>query len=338
MSDDRDRWEALAGLDARRVAALDPLLDPRATTPAGSPDDGGVVLGDAHGLVLGLARNAPAHSVWTAPRGHTLSLARAGGHGPAEVARAVGEVLDRWEAELLAPLPSAWDPVTVASVTLPALDDTVVAPLVARHFGRGLALAVRRVRAEDAPAGPAASLAARAGVTVREATPADAGAVVAAVAAVHRADQAYGFVPALDDLEGRVSDGVTEALAAAPGWAWLAERDGVVLGVCQAEPPERATWISGVVAAAPSAYLGLLHVAPTGRGAGVGRALAAAAHARCAQTGAAVVLLHHAAASPRSAPFWAREGYRPLLTTWSRRPAVRAPARPGGGVRDPGAP
>ena len=34
--------------------------------------------------------------------------------------------------------------------------------------------------------------------------------------------------------------------------------------------------------------------------------------------GVSAILLHHAAASPRSGPFWARHGYRPLLSSWAQ--------------------
>lgn len=323
MTTPRDRWEARAQLDALRVAALDPLLDPRAATRPGSQDDGGVVLQDDRGVVMGLARQAPAASVWTAPRGHSLSLARSAGHSAEEVGRAVVQVLDNWEAEVLMPDREIREATTVASVSVSAFDDDVVAPLVARHFGRAVVLAVRRVRDGDEDERADAAVNGGAGVVVRPATTADAGAVVAAMVAVHRADQAYGFVPALEGLEDRLAEGVAAGLDTAPGWTWVAQRAGVVVGVCQVEPPDRAAWITWATTAGPAAYLGLLLVDPTARGAGVGRALVASARARCAREGVASVLLHHAAASPRSAPFWGREGYRPLLTTWSRRPAVR---------------
>ena len=38
--------------------------------------------------------------------------------------------------------------------------------------------------------------------------------------------------------------------------------------------------------------------------------------------GIAVTLLHYALANPRSGPFWARMGYRPLWTSWQARPAA----------------
>jgi len=33
-------------------------------------------------------------------------------------------------------------------------------------------------------------------------------------------------------------------------------------------------------------------------------------------------VLSYAVPNPRSGPFWARMGYRPLVTEWQRRPAL----------------
>ena len=107
--------------------------------------------------------------------------------------------------------------------------------------------------------------------------------------------------------------------------AWVAERDGIVVGVCEMEPPESAEWVTGSVTPPPdgstTAYLGLLHVSPGERGLGIGAWLVRAAHARAAAAGAGQVVLHHAAVNPLSVPFWGRAGYRSLLTGWVRHPA-----------------
>ena len=42
------------------------------------------------------------------------------------------------------------------------------------------------------------------------------------------------------------------------------------------------------------------------------------AHAHLDASGVATTVLHHAVPNPLSAPFWARQGYRPVLTQWVR--------------------
>jgi GNAT superfamily N-acetyltransferase len=64
-----------------------------------------------------------------------------------------------------------------------------------------------------------------------------------------------------------------------------------------------------------------MFVLPGRRGAGVGAALVARAHAEMAAAGVALALLHYEQANPLSTPFWARQGYRPLWTSWEARPA-----------------
>ena len=84
------------------------------------------------------------------------------------------------------------------------------------------------------------------------------------------------------------------------------------------EPPERSGAVAGTVRTGPVSYLVLLHVTGAARGAGVGGTLVDAALARVGDRDGedAVVLLHHGVLNPLSAPFWARQGFRPVLTTW----------------------
>ncbi|MFI7130322.1 hypothetical protein ACIBQ1_31845 [Nonomuraea sp. NPDC050153] len=65
-------------------------------------------------------------------------------------------------------------------------------------------------------------------------------------------------------------------------------------------------WVT-VLPSMPAAY-----ARPGGGGRGIGAALAVHAHAEAAAG------VETAAPNPRSVPFWARQGYRPLVTTWGR--------------------
>ncbi len=131
-------------------------------------------------------------------------------------------------------------------------------------------------------------------------------------------------MPHVGDLEERLRPGLVAELAGAPGWTFVAEdADGSPLGLLQLLAPDQAGWASVSVRAEPAAYLALAWVEPAARTHGVGRALVAAAHRHAAHEGVSAILLHHAASSPRSGPFWARHGYRPLISSWAKRPAVR---------------
>jgi GNAT superfamily N-acetyltransferase len=62
------------------------------------------------------------------------------------------------------------------------------------------------------------------------------------------------------------------------------------------------------------------YVRPDARSAGVGTALAARLHDAVDEEGIAT-LLHYKQLNPYAAPFWSRQGYRPLWTIWEARPA-----------------
>jgi hypothetical protein len=54
----------------------------------------------------------------------------------------------------------------------------------------------------------------------------------------------------------------------------------------------------------------------------VGAELAAHYHREADAAGIGVTLLHYALLNPLSAPFWSRQGYRPLWTVWEASPAA----------------
>jgi GNAT superfamily N-acetyltransferase len=74
-----------------------------------------------------------------------------------------------------------------------------------------------------------------------------------------------------------------------------------------------------------------MYVDPGARSAGIGSMLHAVADRMLVEAGAEFTLLHHELVNPRSTPFWCRQGYRPLWTTWFRRPV----SRPGAPVGPP---
>ena len=85
--------------------------------------------------------------------------------------------------------------------------------------------------------------------------------------------------------------------------------------------PAQAGWIAPLTRLSPVAYTVLGYVTPDERSSGIGAALAAHLHATTDPAGVAATLLHYEQLNPYAAPFWSRQGYRPLWTTWEARPA-----------------
>ena len=333
---DGDDLVALEAEHRARVRALDPLV---AVPELGAaPEDErllAVRLPDgsrAAGLVTVGAVGADSSAALFRPlREHRL---RARAAGP-DVPGAVAALLSAWSEHVALDPGTPPDGDGVPQVGPAPRDHGMVVLWPSRDVGAAAALAAHGMR-------PTVHLAARrgtapggaaghgpAGLVVRDATPDDVPALVE-----HQlAELAY------DELVGaaRVRPGAREHLAtqvagavANPATTFLVatappsdgrgtvDRDGEVLGVVAVEPPERSGAVAGTVTTGPVAYLVLLHVTGAARGAGVGGALVDAALARVRERVEedAVVLLHHGVLNPLSAPFWARRGFRPVLTTW----------------------
>jgi hypothetical protein len=79
-------------------------------------------------------------------------------------------------------------------------------------------------------------------------------------------DAHFGAVHVRPDTARGVRESAARALAAAGPWLWLAERDGVTVGMVQAEVREAASWIAGRGRQQPVAYLGQMSVLPGRRG------------------------------------------------------------------------
>ncbi|MBM7819001.1 ribosomal protein S18 acetylase RimI-like enzyme [Cellulosimicrobium cellulans] len=332
---DADDLAALETEHRARVGALDPLV---AIPDLGAvPDDQGLLavrLPDgsrAAGLVtVGDVGPDSSAALFRPLREHRL---RARAAGP-DVPGAVAALLAAWSERVANDPGTPPDGDGVPQVgpaprdhgrvlLWPSRDVGAVAALAAHGMRPTVHLAARRGTAPGAAGhGPA-------GLVVRDATPDDVPALVA-----HQlAELAY------DELVGaaRVRPGAREHLAtqvagavANPATTFLVatapptevggtgDRAEEVLGVVAVEPPERSGAVAGTVTTGPVAYLVLLHVTGAARGARVGGTLVDAALARVRERAGedAVVLLHHGVLNPLSAPFWARQGFRPVLTTW----------------------
>jgi GNAT superfamily N-acetyltransferase len=175
---------------------------------------------------------------------------------------------------------------------------------------------------------------------VRRAGPGDVGAVARLGAEVARFDAHFTGTPerpgtgaALRREAARLlghPDAVPAAAAdlgtgqlgtPAQPWTWLAERDGKPVGMIATQWPAQAGWIAPLTRLSPVAYTVLGYVTPDERSSGIGAALAAHLHDTTDPAGVAATLLHYEQLNPYAAPFWSRQGYRPLWTTWEARPA-----------------
>ena len=337
-----NRWEPgpddLAVLEAEhraRVGAQDPLV---AVPDLGAGPGAGELLAvrlpdgsrAAGVLTAGDVGPGAAAAMFRPLREHRLRARAAGPDVPA----AVAALLAAWAARVDADPGVAPDGDGVAQVgpaprdhgmvlLWPSRDVEAVAALAAHGMRPTVHLAARRGtgRRDAAGGGPV-------GVTVRDATSDD----VAAVLEHQLAELAYDELVGAARVRPRAREHLATQVAGAvanPATTFLVGttasdapgggRD-VVVGAVAVEPPQRSGAVAGTVTAGPVAYLVLLHVTATARGAGVGGALVDAALARVrARVGEhAVVLLHHGVLNPLSAPFWARQGFRPVLTTWER--------------------
>ncbi|MDQ1104438.1 GNAT family N-acetyltransferase [Nocardioides zeae] len=304
-----------AGLLARlhdahveRLAAVDPLVRP--AVPSAEEADRLLVSGD----VGGLATVRDSDLLWVARRAHVLTVRAAAPDAPAWAA-----VLDRWLARV-GDDPAATDAETSATVAVASRDVDLVAPLVARHFGPASVLALRALDRPD----PDVWRRPPPGVRIRPAGRADLPWLLDRSVDLHAWESRFGYVPPRPDARASLEAELGEALERDEGWTWLAELDGEAVAFCQVNPPESAAWVNGATWLAPAGYLVQAYVEPVLRSGGLGRVLAAAAHARAAEEGWAAMLLHHSGVSGWSTPFWASMGYRPLVTSWMRRPAFRS--------------
>ncbi|ONI82802.1 hypothetical protein ALI22I_41495 [Saccharothrix sp. ALI-22-I] len=161
----------------------------------------------------------------------------------------------------------------------------------------------------------------RSTVKIRPLTAADLDVAVELNLEIVRYDGWFGLINARPSTADRLREHITELLGRAEPCAWLAEDGGEVVGLLYYDLPEHSDWIAGRTSVRPVAYLAVLGVREDSRGGGIGAALVDHAHELLDAAGVGVTLLHHCLPNPLSTPFWYSHGYRPLWTTWQRRPA-----------------
>jgi GNAT superfamily N-acetyltransferase len=311
----------------RRWQTLDPLL-PEPSAPG--PDCGAelIVAGaDGQPAAIGACEHwagAPGslELTWGAARRFRLS---AWTSGP-DVPGALDQLLSLW-GDHLSEAPGADGADTAAVVTWASRDVGGVRTLL-RHGLTPLAVVAarptgRRTGRSDRGAEGAGghTPAGRPDLSIRRAGPSDIDAIVRLGLEVVRFDAHFGPVIERPETAAALHREFAGLLAGPETWTWLAERDGIPVGMLAAERPESADWIAPMVRQAPVAYLFLMFVSPTERGRGVGAAMAERLHHDAEAAGVAVTLLHYAQTNPLSAPFWSQQGYRPLWTSWEAWPA-----------------
>ncbi|SEH04035.1 Predicted N-acetyltransferase YhbS [Nonomuraea solani] len=283
---------------AARVRAADPLVAGQDVLPGSGVE----TLIQAPGAVgtAAVDRIDPdaMRASWSPLVVHRLQ-ARVAGPDPEA---ALGGLLDRWLAGVRND-----EPGQALSVSWPSRDVAPVRALAVRGFAPIAVAAVRRLRPQRMAAAP----------TVRRATGDDVEAVTRMYRRLVDYDARFGWVTRRASTGERIRESVAAEVLPLE-WCWLAEVGGRPAGCVIVQPPARSGWIARSVNDAPVAYLGVMYVAPSLRGQGVGAALTEVAHNEAAAQGVSSMVLHHALPNPLSTPFWARRGYRPLITQWVR--------------------
>lgn len=299
----------------RRWRDLDPMLPAPRDLPDGCMAP--FVVAGANGRPAGVGvcrhRQIPDDAldqVW----GTVTRLELTPGLPEQDTSAALDALLGQWRDHLAA-LPEAIGEDSAAIINWPSRDVSGIKALLKHGMQPMAVLAVR-------PAGrPAGSSDIPPGVVIREARPDDLDAVTELEMGVIRFDAQFGAAIMRPATEALVDEDTRKALTGRPGWVWVAERDGRVVGLVNVQPPEESAWIAFMTRPGTTVYLQTMFVRPDERSGGLGAALVKRAHDELDARGISTTLLHHAQMNPLSAPFWNRMGYRPLWTGWETRPA-----------------
>ena len=300
---------------ARRWRGLDPLLPEPSDLPDGCMAPLLSIGENGRPSGLGVCRHqrVPADTLaqtWGAATKFVLTVRVR----ETDTEPAADDLLTQW-CKHLETQPEAQADDTAAIVNWPARDITGV-PALLRHGLRPMTVIAARPQARPTTAKTPA-----AGLVIRPARPDDLDRVTELEMGVVRYDAHFGGSVPRPATEALVRAESRVALARRPGWIWLAEQDSHPVALTVVEPPDAATWISGMTRPGATAYLQTMFVRPGERSGGVGACVIRHVHDELDARGIDLTLLHYAQVNPLSAPFWHRVGYRPLWSTWEARPA-----------------
>ncbi|MGR6916747.1 N-acetyltransferase family protein [[Actinomadura] parvosata] len=238
-----------------------------------------------------------------------------------DLSSVTGRLLDRWIAAL--------DPGPGSGlvVSWPSRDTAPVAALARRGFAPR---SIRAVRTRPATTGEPPSPEVGQVAGIRQASAGDLDALCGLYLELVDYEAQFGWIEVLPSTPAAARAEIEGKLARGDGWCWLAETGGEAVGMLAVHHPAHAGGPAACVNASPVAYVGSMYARPGSRGRGVGAALAAHAHAEAAAAGVGTILVDYVAPNPLSGPFWSRQGYRPLITTWGRLVQPSPAARRGG--------
>ncbi|GAA2278359.1 GNAT family N-acetyltransferase [Actinomadura luteofluorescens] len=295
-----------------RVAPAPPLADDQEL--ATSSRDGAVAAGRIEQYRFG---EDTYEALWGALRRHVLHV-RVLGLDPAEAFDDVlAALLERLGADTVTGASAEQDADQSVMLTWPSLDTACLAPLVRHGFAPLTSLVIKRIgQRTEAPGG----------TTVRSAGPEDLEWLARQAERLHLFENELGVLPRRPALRALLTKELADALTSVSSFVLIALTDQERSGFLHGQFPHGA-WIEQQVTTNPTGYLSRLFVDPEARRKSVGQALITAAHEEFRAHGAQAVLLHHSLHNPLAAPLWAREGYRAVLTTWTRKlPGLSAAA------------
>jgi len=296
---------SLLAAQSTRYEWLDPLLPPAAVPPDGRVLAAALRRGDRVGGVVVLAEHeqGSASTLWS-PR-YVWELYPLLGDSAADGMEALLRELHRVVDS------TTRDPDAACLVTWPSRDAAASGPLLRHGFVPLSVLAVR-----PGPVGPPGR------ASVRQAGPADLETVLDLELAELAYSTELGVTPRRADAAAIRRASLARCLDAGEP-VWLAERDGVPVGVAHCRLIDVTTTAPLATRLRPGrwGYVNSVSVLATARGTGVGRELMAVAHHELHAAGATATFLYQHPVNPLSSVFWARQGYRPLWTGWEVRPA-----------------
>jgi GNAT superfamily N-acetyltransferase len=306
---------------ARRWQDIDPLLPSPDDLPEGcsAPLVAPGTNGRPGGLAVCRHQQVPDDSLnqtWGAIHRFVLTPRVKG----ADTAAGLDHLLAQWR-DHLARVPAAHHEDSAAIVTWPTRDVTGVRALQ-RHGLQPISVIAARPRGRATAASAAPVTSATRDIVIRQARPDDLDVVAELEMGVIRYDANFGGAVLRPATQGLLRSDVRARLAGTPTWTWLAERGQRAVSLVAVQPPLDSVWIRSMTVMTNVAYLQTGFVVEPERGTGTGGHLVRHVHRYLDEAGIELTLLHYAQVNPLSGPFWSRQGYRPLWTSWEVRPAA----------------